>query len=375
MQFPNYRKSSFNVINSLLHYYGVNNNHSSLNELDEILSTKKYKKIVFLVMDGMGNNIINRYAKDSFIDRKNIGPISSVYPSTTTAAMNTYYSALPPIEHGWLGWSCYFKECSRTINLFPGTDKYSQEVIKFDYKNLIKYEDIFSQIKSVNNIEQVVIYPKYLNNNYPVRNIKVKNLKSLIKKIKKEIKGKNEKFIFAYSAEPDHSEHLYGPSNKKIEKIILKFNNLLEKYFSKLKNDTLIIISADHGLIDIEETIYLEDYPAFLDTLEMLPSIEPRAASFFVKKNRYLEFESLFNDIFKDKYVLFKKEEALNHHFFGYGKLHKKADDFLGDYLAVAINKTVFDYKRDESNFTFKGHHAGMHPDEINIPLIIIKKD
>ena len=115
MQFPNYKRSSFNVINSILHYYGVENSHASLKELDEILEKGKYKKIVFLVMDGMGNNIINKYAYNSFISNNNIGPISSVFPSTTTAAMNTYYSALPPIEHAWLGWSCYFKECSRTI--------------------------------------------------------------------------------------------------------------------------------------------------------------------------------------------------------------------------------------------------------------------
>lgn len=375
MQFPNYKRSSFNVINSLVHYYGVENNHATLKEIDELLETNRYKKIVFLVMDGMGNNILNKYAKDLFINQKNIGPISSVFPSTTTAAMNTYYSALPPIEHAWLGWSCFFKECSRTINLFPGTDKYTQEVINYDYRYLISYENIFEQIKKVNDVELVYIYPKYLNNNYPVKNIKVKDLKSLVKNIKKQLKGNNRKFIFAYSDEPDHSEHMYGPSHKKIEKIILNFNKLLEKYFSKIKEDTLIIISADHGQIDIEETIYLEDYPDFLDTLEMLPTIEPRAASFFVKKDKALAFESLFNDIFKDKYVLFKKEEVFRHRFFGQGIIHKKVDDFVGDYLAVATNKSILEYKRDKSNFTFKGHHAGMHPEEMNIPLIIIKKD
>lgn len=375
MQFPNYKNSSFNVINSLLHYYGVENNHATLRELDAILAKRKYKKIVFLVMDGMGNNIINKYTKGLFIEQKNIGPISSVFPSTTTAAMNTYYSALAPIEHAWLGWSCYFKECSRTINLFPGTDKYSSENIEYDYRYLIGYEDIFSQIKKVNNAELVYLYPKYLKNNYPVKNVKVKNLKHLFKSIKKQLKGNNNKFIFAYSDEPDHSEHLYGPSNKKIEKMMLNINNLTEKYFKNIKDDTLIIISADHGQIDVEETIYLEDHKDFLNTLELLPTIEPRAASFFVKKNKILEFETLFNDIFKDKYVLFKKEEVFKHHFFGNGIIHPKADDFVGDYLAVATNKSILEYKRDKTNWTFKGHHAGMHPDEMNIPLIIIKKD
>ena len=195
----------------------------------------------------------------------------------------------------------------------------------------------------------------------------------LIKHIKKQIRGKKEKFIFAYCAEPDHSEHGYGPSHKKIAKFLEKFNSLMKRNFSKLKDDTLIIISADHGQIDIKDTIYLEDHPALLNTLITLPTIEPRAASFYVKKHKQLEFETLFNEIFKDTYVLFKREEVLRHHLFGYGNIHPKTDDFLGDYLAVATKNTVLDYKHHD--FTFKGHHAGMSPDEMNIPLIVLKKD
>ena len=129
MQFPNYSNSSFNTINSIIKFLGVKNNNETLELLDNILKEGNYKKIVFMVMDGMGNNLINKYIKDDFLGRKNLGPISTVFPSTTTASMNTYYSAKTPKEHAWLGWSTYFKECSRTINLFPGTDKYSNDNI------------------------------------------------------------------------------------------------------------------------------------------------------------------------------------------------------------------------------------------------------
>ena len=372
MLFPNYKNSAFNVINSFLHYYGVKNNNESLSTLDEIINERKYKKIVFIVMDGRGNNIVNKYIKDDFLGRKNLGPISSVFPSTTTAAMNTYYSGKSPKEHAWLGWSTYFKECSRTINLFPSTDRYSHDTVNFNYKDLISYEDIFSQIKKVNNVELCYIIPKFLNSSYNVKTNKYKNLKGMIKSIKKELKSKNNKFVFAYNPEPDHTEHGKGVFVESTEKILKNFNKLMEKNFANLKDDTLIVISADHGQIDIKETIYLEDYPNLLDTLYMLPSIEPRAASFFVKKDKTLEFETYFNEIFKDKYVLFTREEALNHNFFGHGELHKKTSDFLGDYLAVATSNTLFDYKR--SDFTFKGHHAGMSKDEIEIPLIVIKR-
>ena len=40
--------------------------------------------------------------------------------------------------------------------------------------------------------------------------------------------------------------------------------------------------------------------------------------------------------------------------------------------LVILLETTLIDYKR--SDFTFKGHHAGMSKDEMEIPLIVIKK-
>jgi predicted AlkP superfamily pyrophosphatase or phosphodiesterase len=171
----------------------------------------------------------------------------------------------------------------------------------------------------------------------------------MIKSIKKELKSKNDKFIFAYSNEPDHTEHIEGVYNSKVEKIIKSFNKLMEKNFNNIKDDTLIIISADHGLIDIKETIYLEDHPKLLDTLYMLPTIEPRAASFVIKKDKKLEYESSFNELFQGKYVLFTREEVLKHNMFGYHELHPKASDFIGDYY-----DTVTKCRRLGDNDTIK---------------------
>ena len=46
MQFPNYSNSSFNVINSIIKFYGVKNNNETLEILDNILKEGKYKKMI-----------------------------------------------------------------------------------------------------------------------------------------------------------------------------------------------------------------------------------------------------------------------------------------------------------------------------------------
>ena len=46
----------------------------------------------------MGEHILNKSSPEGYFKSKQIECITSVYPSTTTAALTTYYSGKPPIE-------------------------------------------------------------------------------------------------------------------------------------------------------------------------------------------------------------------------------------------------------------------------------------
>lgn len=91
---PNYYKCVLNTITSILKYYKVPTNHNSLKELDDILKNK-YKNVVLLILDGMGEHILKNISPDGFFARNDISCLTSVYPSTTTAALTTYYSGKP----------------------------------------------------------------------------------------------------------------------------------------------------------------------------------------------------------------------------------------------------------------------------------------
>ena len=126
---PDYNHCILNTITSILKYYNVETTHNSLKNLDNILE-KKYKKIVLLILDGMGEHILNNISPNGFFSNNHIDCITSVYPSTTTAAMTTYYSGRPPYETGWIAWSQYFKEYGRTLDMLPQKESYLGESIK-----------------------------------------------------------------------------------------------------------------------------------------------------------------------------------------------------------------------------------------------------
>ena len=95
--FPNYDHSILNLINSILRKYNVQTNYKGLPVLDEKLK-ENHDNIVLIILDGMGNNILENISKNGFFNKNKIDKITSVSPSTTTAAITTYYSGKPPIE-------------------------------------------------------------------------------------------------------------------------------------------------------------------------------------------------------------------------------------------------------------------------------------
>ena len=120
---PDYNHSILNMITSVLKNYNVTSSHSSLPELDNILS-KKYKNVVVVLLDGMGENVLKKASPNGLFSQHEIDVITSVYPCTTTAALTTYYTGKAPIETRWLAWTQYFKEL-RKINLYVSIYRFS----------------------------------------------------------------------------------------------------------------------------------------------------------------------------------------------------------------------------------------------------------
>ncbi len=79
----------------------------------------------------------------------------------------------------------------------------------------------------------------------------------------------------------------------------------------------------------------------------------------------------MFNRYFENEYLLYSKQEILDMKLFGDGKEHPMINDFLGDFIAIAIDKYMFVLNEEKS---YKAHHAGLLEDEMMVPLIIYSK-
>ena len=92
---------------------------------------------------------------------------------------------------------------------------------------------------------------------------------------------------------------------------------------------------------------------------------------FFVKDECKANFPTLFQKTFGDDFLLLTREEVLENKVFGSGKENPDLPGMIGDFVAFAISEKSI-LKTHYEVQEMPGEHAGLTPEEINIPLIVI---
>lgn len=369
-----YNNSILNLTNSLLKYYRCPTFHPSLKTLDQHLNVKK-DNVILLIMDGMGNEYLESFHKNGVLLKHRKQIITSVFPCTTTAAIKSYESGLSPLEHGNLGWTLYFKETKKYINILPYRDDDTYEKINddFNYRNLMAYKTIFDHISENSpHVEKHIIYPNYIVNSFKDTQyhgyLDYPNLCVTISTLANQ---KGEKFIYVYCDNPDALMHEHGPSSNIVHEYMKMVEQNLEKLIKDLKDtSSTLIICADHGQIDVDEYINVYEDEELMKMLKVRPFIEGRCASFIIKRGFKRKFKQYFNEKYGKYYLLLTKKEFINKGYLGNGVKHKKIDDFIPDYVALATTYHTFQVKK--TTYILKGHHAGLCKEENEVPLIII---
>lgn len=377
---PNYNHSILGTITSILKYYNVETKYKSSKKLDDLLNKKEYKNVIFLILDGLGEHILNKISPEGYFSKNKIDCVTSVYPSTTTAALTTYYSGRPPYETGWIAWSQYFKEYGRALDMLSHNESYMGEPLKKPlidvYKTVVNYEPVFNKIEEASpGLKVYEIEPEYADRRAK-RSLKANNIDELIMNINDLCMIPDKKFILAYSDNPDGLLHKFGTTSEEVKKFVKETEEKIEKMVQSFDDDTILIISADHGHKDIQKAYTLLDYPEIVECLIMPASLESRALTFWVKEEMKELFVERFNRLFKNEFWLMTKDEFLNkYHFLGYGDKHYKIDDFIGNYVALSVAGSIIRIETllAEGKPVKKSTHCGLTKDEMEVPVIVIK--
>ncbi|MBP3503833.1 MAG: alkaline phosphatase family protein [Bacilli bacterium] len=363
-QLVSYKNSIANFTAALMKNYNIPTNYEP-SALVEFLLSKKYKHVVLMVLDGMGRHIIDKNCSNgSILKTHQVMNLNSVFPPTTVAATTTFTTGLAPIESGWLGWHLYLNNVDPSITLFKNQINSTEEAFdKFKVEDIIPRDYWYNKLKRA---KHYTIYPSWGENG-------VASLSEAFNQVKEICNKEESNFTYMYWDEPDTLMHEYGTTSQIVKVKLLEIEELVNKFAEEIPNETIVLITADHGLIDVEP-LELINYPDFMECLTKPFAGEGRFAQFYVKEEKQEEFKELFNKYFNESFMLMSKEEFIKSQMAGLNAPNKIIEYALGDFVAVGTGSYYFTEQIKENDLVFKAHHAGLTPEEMETCVILLKR-
>ncbi len=361
---PDYRRSIVNLTAAIEAHYGLRTKHPSLERAKKAIEDRRPAHIVVLLLDGMGENVLGHLGGESMLRRNHQETITSVFPSTTTAATTAVLTGQTPLESGFLGWFMFFEKERLHYEVFMNRDYYdkNKEIPKGFFTKHFTRESFLSRIEATGKAKAASFQPRPVDEDgHPSFEAGVRRLR--------DFQAKHGRTVsYFYEPEPDLTEHEHGTRSDQTKRSMRKLDAHASELLEEVQKDTLIFVTADHGLIDVEP-IPLFEYHDLTSTFRHLPANEPRMTSFFIKDGHHEHFIRFFNEHFSEDFDLYTKEELLSRGLLGSGEPHPLVDDTLGDFIAVAHGRRMFKLSDDKDHLA---HHGGMSEAEMKVPLIIL---
>ena len=394
---PDYGPESIlGLSNGILDYFGVAPLHPALpiRQLFGESQNPEKSKIILFILDAFGWHSFLHCLKDPVFSELT-SPfsklrISSTFPTTTTAALTTLYTASTPLEHGMLGYILYLKRFFSLVNMLDispvGMDRDLLTHHGFNPFKWLPVKTIFEKLSRTGVKCLSVTSNLFKNSGLSKMHHVGSTLKGysdmvdMVLLLKRALEEEGPLFVFGYWGLTDSFGHQYGPFSPEygleLKTFFYLLRNVFEDYFERREHqDTGLLISADHGQLETvwsdEEWISPKD-KLVKEFLDIPPFGEPRALYFIPKEGK--AFQQYFQERYSKRFLLLSREEAIQSGLFGSLQDSEKRDEILerlGYWIALSKKRGSIHYRYTGNEKTFRGKHGSLTADELYIPLLV----
>ena len=380
---PDYDGGSLvNLMRSLGDGLGVSSNGY---EPLRLLSPERLRaatRVVLLVIDGLGDALLEQLGPHSALRDLKVGTITSVYPPTTATAVTTLMSGLAPQQHGLTGWFMHFRKLGAVTAVLPFMPRYSRTPVSVAGVPLAAVVDCPSFSASVDGAS-VALLPQVIADSDFSRavgrgatRIGYRDLADFATRLQALCAGESDaRYVYAYWSDFDHLSHIHGPSSPQVAAHFKALDLALAGLAATCaKHGTLLVATADHGFLDSgpAERVDLADHPRLAEFLTLPLCGEPRSTYCYVRHHDAAQFEDYVHNELAPYTTLASSAQLVADGWFGHGTPHPELLARIGDYtLQMRERYTMRDLVTGERDMDLYGMHGGVTAAEQKVPLLI----
>lgn len=359
------------------------------------------KRVVLLILDSLGWQMVER-ERPSFTNLMAgktavLHPITSIFPSTTVAALSSYWTGVGPAQHGLLGLRLFTPEYStitQFIHFTPDFGRYPDALIDAGMK-----PEAFLDAPGV--AEQLAAggVPTYRFKGYELINSALSQMhgrgvtesypaitpSDMFVQMRQfmEAKAGERMFVAAYWPTIDTLMHRHGWTHASVTaEMHALFRQLKGEFLDALSAEaragTVFLMAADHGqtICPPAHYIKLSDHPELQNMLLMQPAGEPRVLYFYARQGRQQDVISYLREHFSHAMYVLTGEEALSAGLMGPQPHSPHATVRVGDVVGIMRQDYAFMTENDLAYADrLFGRHGGMTRLEMSVPFMGVRLD
>jgi hypothetical protein len=402
---PNYDgRCIVNVPSSIVSIFGGQMRTAPLDAAILDGFTAGVKRIVLVVIDALGYYLLLNALKTNphngfhalLRNGARLVPLTSVFPSTTTAALTSLWTGYTPAEHGSLGYTLFLRQQSvraDVISFSPyATAKLGKEQLVaagFEPETFLPVPSLPQTLEKIgvsvyNLIEQP--YVKSALSRAQIRAqretrgvIAISDLWVNLREWLQERQHERALFV-AYWSAVDTLAHKYGPSsptiNAEIQSIAYSFEReFLQPLSAQARDGTLWLLTADHGQLDTPpaRAVSLRAHPELTERLLFMPTGEARAAYLHCVTGEVAATRDYLQARLGAQFVVVDSRAALEAGLFGRGSHAPETRHRLGDLLVLSRHDHILWDGTEPPQLL--GRHGGLTVAEMLVPLLVARLD
>ncbi len=384
MQLPDFQGGSIvNLMASIIEARGGHSAYPNLRLLppEDLAGVTN---LILLVIDGLGADYLARHSPQGPLTRHLRGVITSVFPSTTAAAIPCFLTGDAPQQHGLTGWFTWLRELGCIMTVLPGHPRYggaSYRQAGIDPAKLYGLVPVFERIQT----PSLVVAPSYiagsdfnLSLSGGARILPFVTLSGMFRATAAALRqDAAPKYLYLYWPRLDTLGHQEGIEAGATLRHLQEIEQAVTDFLVQAAGtDTLLLITADHGQVDTTaaDRIDLADHPTLTHALALPPCGEPRAAFCYLRPGHLDTFTDYCRTHLAEHLDVVPSADLLAQGMFGLGEPNPRLAERIGDLtLLMRGNSVIHEHLPSETPHVQVGAHGGLSRAEMLVPLCLMR--
>lgn len=375
--------SIVNLMASLIAGRGGHSPHASLKALPPAY-VASFDRVLLLILDGLGWEQWEEYQETAesspFFLRHTPHLISTVFPATTASAITTFTTGCAPAEHGVLGWFQWLPAIQSVATVLKCETRDEEPLLEANqnYADILK---VPNHLLSMTATRTALSWGNLTASPFGracgqwdayERFKRVRRMRLLLNAFSET---PAPAYGYAYWPSYDSLCHKFCTRSRPAIQHLVMLDVFLGNLIEDLKgSNTLLLITADHGLVDVRrknvhELANWADWPRFSpgppwgDGRQMRIRLYPDHAQQFVQTAR--------DRLGEDFEIEFPPADSK---LIGAGLAHPELAERAGDVLLLPpMGHTLSWTAPGQKSHRMSAHHGGRSEREMNVPLFVVE--